>query len=671
LGIDVGGTFSDSVLMDLDRKRLLSKAKSPTTHGDLIEGIKQSVGLLDRNLFQQIRLVSLSTTLATNALVEGRRSRIDAILPGYKRSQCPEAFLPDIHIVGGGHTAEGNENAFLDTDAVDRIIRSSRDTVEAYAVSSYFSTRNPVHELQIREMIRQLAPDIPVVCGCDLSHKLNAKTRATTTILNAHLIPIIRDLIHSVKKALSDYCIDAPLMVVKGDGSVFRDAVCLDKPVETILSGPAASVVGAGFLMQRMDRLPEKAVVMDIGGTTSDIAVLQNGYPRLNASGVTVGRWQTHVAAVDVRTVGLGGDSHIRIDQKKEMRIGPKRVEPLCLLARRFPGLVSRLKVELAKPVRDPRFSPTDFWVATNKRTTGHLTAKQKAILDALAPEPLNIYRISDLIDAYPITLRDELIGMEDQSLIGKSGFTPTDIFHINNFYSPGVRKCSLMAAEFLAAHIKTDVDTLIRKVWEIYNRKAGLEVIEALSSHPVAYADSAGSCPAGREIWRNGYWERGKDEKTEKIGSFQVRLSLDTPIVGVGAPSYILVPHLANRMGTRELIPEHAGVTNAIGAVVGTVLIQEQVLIRPSVPKGFACFASAGRSTHGTIEAAIENAGRFLEDYIRDAAKRSGGNSVEVKIWEDRKQAVLASGDSVIIEVIVHGEAVAKPKFQERTGAN
>jgi N-methylhydantoinase A/oxoprolinase/acetone carboxylase beta subunit len=512
---------------------------------------------------------------------------------------------------------------------------------------------------------------VPVVCSCELSHKLNAKNRATTTILNAHLIPIIRDLIYSVKKVLREYSINAPLMVVKGDGSVFQDEVCFNRPVETILSGPAASVVGAGFLMEGLNRLPEKAVVMDIGGTTSDIAVLQDGFPRLNENGVAIGPWQTHVAAVDVRTVGLGGDSHIQTGSRGEILIGPKRVEPLCLLAKRVPDLVKRLKVVLSKPAVDPRFSPTDFWVATGREEKENLTAKEKEILKSLFQTPLNIFQIAERVNFYPISFKDQLVHLENLNLIRKSGFTPTDIFHINNRYSPGDRRCSLLAAEFYAGRLKVDVKRFIRKVFEIFNRKAGLEILDGLSSQPVSYTGNAENCPACNEIWRNCFWEREHAEKSDKIGPFQINVTLDTPIVGVGAPAYLLVPTLAKRMGAVQHIPEHAEVANAIGAVVGTVLIKEQVLIRPSVAEGFVCFTSKGKSTYATINEAIVWAGNFLEVHIRDEAKHAGGDSVEVKVWQERKQATLASGDEVIIEVILHGEAVAKPRFEALTRLN
>jgi N-methylhydantoinase A/oxoprolinase/acetone carboxylase beta subunit len=669
LGIDVGGTFSDTVLIDFDGGHVLSKAKSPTTHDDLVKGIKNSIGLLDRSFFSNIQLTSLSTTLATNALVEGRRSRVAAILAGYQPPTCPREFMQDIYLVEGGHTADGEEFSALDLEGVERIIESTWDRVEAYAVSAYFSTRNPSHELKIKQLITELAPGIPIACGYELSQKLNAKHRATTTILNAHLIPLIRHLLFSVKKVLRGFSIQAPLMVVKGDGSLFREDVCLARPVETILSGPAASVVGAGFLMHRLGHLAEKAVVMDIGGTTSDVALLDKGHPRVNEEGVSVGPWQTHVAAVDVRTMGLGGDSQIRTNGKGEILIGPKRVEPLCLLGKRFPTLLGQLQSLASQPVKDPRFTPVMFWYRTDKAETNHLSKREESILKILSEGPRNIYQISERLDAYPLTLREALNRLEDQALIGRSGFTPTDIFHIYKLYRPGCRECSIAAAQFLAKESDTDMETFLLKVRELFHRKAGLHIVENLSCHSVSYADLERSCPACHQIWQSCFWERGDRAQQSEIGLFRMRVALDTPLVAIGAPAHILVPPLAKHMEVEEFIPEHAEVANAIGAIVGAVVIHEQVLIQPLAPKGFACFTSRGKSVYPTFEDAAGRARKYLTEYLHSEVRRAGGDECETSVWEERKQAGLATGEKIIVEVVMHGRAVAKPGFQAKPG--
>ena len=214
----------------------------------------------------------------------------------------------------------------------------ARETVEAFAISGYFGVRNPGHELRVRGLVEELT-GLPVTCGHELTSKLNAVRRATTVALNAHLILPLRELIASVRRTLDAWAITAPLMVVKGDGSLVRAEWAMQRPIETILSGPAASAVGAWHLAGRRD-----VWAMDIGGTTTDIARLHDGAPILNPEGAYVGGWQTMVEAVDVHTTGLGGDSYVRLDEERKLVIGPRRVVPLSLLARELGGVAAELR---------------------------------------------------------------------------------------------------------------------------------------------------------------------------------------------------------------------------------------------------------------------------------------------------------------------------------------
>jgi N-methylhydantoinase A/oxoprolinase/acetone carboxylase beta subunit len=158
-----------------------------------------------------------------------------------------ELATDDVVYLGGGHDELGNEVAPLDEAAARAAILARGDSVEAFAISGYFSVRNPAHELRVRQMVRELS-DRPVTCGHELTSRLNAVRRATTVALNAHLIQPLHELIGSVQQTLKAVGITAPLMVVKGDGSLVCAEWATERPVETILSGPAASVVGAAHL---------------------------------------------------------------------------------------------------------------------------------------------------------------------------------------------------------------------------------------------------------------------------------------------------------------------------------------------------------------------------------------------------------------------------------------
>ena len=166
------------------------------------------------------------------------------------------------------------------------------------------------------------------------------------------MILYIQNLIHSVTQILQDKQIAAPLMIVKGDGSLVNAQTALHQPVATVLSGPAASVVGACALSGQKD-----AMVVDIGGTTTDIAIVTDGQPELCEDGARIGDWQPMVEAIRVFSIGLGGDSEVRF--KAKLEISQRRVVPMSLLAHRFPHVVTRLERQLiASPSpRNNRFA--------------------------------------------------------------------------------------------------------------------------------------------------------------------------------------------------------------------------------------------------------------------------------------------------------------------------
>ncbi len=308
LGIDTGGTYTDAVFVTYPEGCVLASAKALTTRHDLALGIAEAIRAVRGAAAAggapvapgDIALVALSTTLATNTLAEGQRGRVCLLLLGYDVALMrefgfeQELATGDVVYVGGGHDGLGNEVAPLDEHAARAAILARRDAVEAFAVSGYFSVRNPSHELRVKALVEELA-GLPVTCGHELTSQLNAVRRATTVALNAHLIAPLRELLHAVRDTLRREQIGAPLMVVKGDGSLVSAEFAAHRPIETVLSGPAASVIGAWHLAGRRD-----VWTVDVGGTTTDIAALRGGWPVLNVDGARVGGWRTMIEAVDV-----------------------------------------------------------------------------------------------------------------------------------------------------------------------------------------------------------------------------------------------------------------------------------------------------------------------------------------------------------------------------------
>ena len=183
--------------------------------------------------YKDIRLVSVSSTLATNSVVEGKGCRVALIVVGNEYSKSIP--IDDVLEILGGHTLNGEEKAVLDLAKAEEFVHNVDGKVDGFAVSSYLSVRNPEHEIAIKEMINKIT-NHPVVCGNELSSKFGFHERTITAVLNAKLIPIITDLVALVKKVLKRSRIDAPLMIVKGDGSLMGEDMAKERPVETILS---------------------------------------------------------------------------------------------------------------------------------------------------------------------------------------------------------------------------------------------------------------------------------------------------------------------------------------------------------------------------------------------------------------------------------------------------
>ncbi len=347
LGIDTGGTFTDAVLVD-DDKKIIAAEKSLTTRFDLSAGIGDVVGKLPEHLLATVNMVSLSTTLTTNSVVEDLGAPVCVLLPGYNDAQVKQSGLLDILpsqlvvLLEGGFDAVGKEVQVLDEDAAREAIIRLQDQCSAFAISSMFGTRNTSHENTLKALVTELT-GMPVICGYELASSLGAPRRALTAALNARMVPPIKELIASVSKTLVRHDIDAPLMIVKGDGSLASLENAIEKPIATVLSGPAASVIGACQLSGL-----QNAIVADMGGTTTDIAVVSNGQPELCADGATIGDWQPMVEAVRVSSVGLGGDSEVRFGGHRGLVIGPRRVVPTSLLGHLYPHIIPRREVQLS-----------------------------------------------------------------------------------------------------------------------------------------------------------------------------------------------------------------------------------------------------------------------------------------------------------------------------------
>ncbi len=661
LGIDTGGTYTDAVVFR-EQTGVVAKAKSLTTRHNLAEGI---AGAVDTVLAtagvsaSDIALVSLSTTLATNALVEGQGGRAALVMIGFgpedlARDGLREALGQDpVIFLAGGHDVHGRETP-LDLAPLEQGLAELAGTVSSFAVAGYFAVRNPDHEIRVRDHIRALS-HLPVTCSHELSSKLGGPRRALTTLLNARLVSIIDRLIGSCETFLAERRIDAPLMVVRGDGALISASEARLRPIETILSGPAASLVGARYLTGL-----DAAVVSDIGGTTTDVAVLENGRPRLAEEGAVVGGFRTMVEAVALRTYGLGGDSEVHIDDRglvAKITLGPRRLLPLSLVGSSHPDVVV---AALEKQLRASHAGRHDgrFAIRTGLPAIAEqgLQPAEQALYDRISLEPGALNELLAM-NAQKAVL-DRLVA---RGLVHICGITPSDALHVlgrQGQWNAGAAHLGLQLAarrkDGAGRPVAASAEELAERIVDRLTRQSAEAVLAAcLAEDGVDGIDPANSLAVDRAL-----------RKLPGIARFSI--ALDRPLVGLGASAPVYYPAIAHMLGAESVIPADADVANAVGAVVGQVRAVVVVTLT-SPEEGRFILAGAGESLSLVGEMrALEAARNRARTMAVERARLEGADELAVSISEDI-DAPEVEGQRRLIEARITATATGRPRIGQR----
>ncbi len=660
LGIDTGGTYTDAVVLD-DERGVIGAAKALTTKHDLSVGIQNAVEAALPKSPPNIRLVSLSSTLATNAIVEEKGSPICLLLIGYDPDTVALAGLErvvtkeSIVFIQGGHTVTGEEQTPLDTNAARQAILTHAPYVAAFAISSYFGVRNPTHELRVKRLVRRLT-GLPVTCGHELTTHLHAPRRALTVALNARLIPLLQQLILGVREMLTIQGIRAPLMVVRGDGSLMEAKMALEQPVETILSGPAASVVGACYLCNVGD-----AFVIDMGGTTTDIVALHNARPVLNLEGAWVGGRRTMIEAVDVHTTGLGGDSDVRLDETHNLCVGPRRVVPLSLLAVQYPAVLDVLKGQLGQQVGRAAVDTDKGRFVMRERPLGleqsSITSTQQEIWDLLNDGPVSVAQLLAGVK-YSSVYRRSLDELVERGLVVVSAFTPTDAVHVLGQYRCGSVEAAELGAALWAQRLGISGKEFCEQVVRQVIVQAGRVVIDS------ALAEEGGLVLWSRDSVGHLFIDRalGVDDG----GAFSVTFSMRRSLIGIGAPVATYLPPVAAQLHVHLYIPEHAEVANAIGAAAGGVIQTVRILIRPlDEGNAYRVHLPFGVRDFQQLADAVTYAKGAARRLAQDRAHRAGASLVQVHT-EQHDQTAQVGSERLHIETEVIATAVGRPQLKK-----
>lgn len=665
LGIDTGGTFTDAVLLDA-RRQVVAAAKSLTTRFDLSVGIGGSVDRLPAELLRQVRLVSLSTTLTTNSVVEGKGSPVCVLLAGYDAPQIKASGLTEllgsdaVVSLRGGHDAGGMPVAPLDEEGARAAIVLHAPRVSAFAISAAFGVRNPAHELRLRELVESLC-DRPVTCGHELASSLGAPRRAMTVALNARMISHVKQLIEAVRATLAARRISAPLMIVKGDGSLINVASALRHPVSTVLSGPAASVLGACALSGRQD-----AIVADMGGTTTDIAVVRGGRPELSFDGALIGDWRPMVEAVRIYAIGLGGDSEVRFSGGEGLAIGPRRVMPLSLLAHEHPELLEVLR-------RQQTQSPH----AAQIRFATRLSA-EPAQLDRLLPDELAAW---ERVQRGPVDMEQAnldnrplsraLARLERKGLVLYSGFTPSDAAHVLGLSSHWNQEAAVLGARIWARQMRHlyglgkwiagDAEGPARAVVDKVIDTIAQKLIEA-GLNDAGHMNEANAGKVATLLTQMALHRRGAPGAAPAV--FDLQFAPGLPLVAVGAPAASYYPRVAAGLGVPLVSPPHADVANAVGAVLGQVSQRVHVVVSQPVRGVFRVFSRAGPRDFDQLAPALALARELAGEEAHAHALAAGAAEVELQ-WSQLDNSVSNDIDgNMFFEARVTATASGAPRL-------
>lgn len=660
LGVDTGGTYTDAVLIR-DEKEVIASAKSLTTRQDLAIGVGGAVrAVLSQSGVEaaDVTLAALSTTLATNALVEGQGGRVALIYIGFSGEDLERHGLSDALkgdpalVLSGGHTHAGAEANALDKEALLAFLKTEGAGVSGFAVAAVFATRNPSHELEAAEIIAERT-GVPVTCSHQLSAKLNGPKRAVTAVLNARLIGMIDSLINRAEDTLQTLGVSAPMMVVRGDGALMSADQARARPIETILSGPAASIVGARWMTG-----VENALVSDIGGTTTDVALIERGLPKIDPAGAEVGGFRTMVEAVAMRTTGLGGDSQVHMNASGlagGVTLGPRRVLPVSLIAQEAPDVVHRaldMQLRSATPgEHDGRFVKAVLGVAA----VG--LSEREAVL--LARIGTVIHPLGDVLKTR--MEQGALSRLVDRGLIQMAGLTPSDASHALGRASAWDREAAEKALLLFARRrvgsgnlLAPDAATLAEMIVDQLTEQTTLALLES------AFGED--DCDFGlppSELARHVLLQRGLVSH-RSILSLDAGLNVDVIGLGASAPNYY--PAVGQRLKCKMILPEHAGVANAIGAVVGQITQRQSGTVTSPSEGKFRVHFGSGPRDYSSSEEALSVLETELREKAVSQAVAAGAEDIHVNVTRDIRTAQLEARD-VFVEALLTVEASGRPR--------
>ena len=583
IGIDTGGTCTDGVIYDDATGEVLAKTKTLTTRDDLTKCIGTALDKLPADLVARAERVSLSTTLATNACVEGKGGRARLVIVGttddvLHRVKAPQTYgltYSDVLALDFRGSADGTKASVPNWQAVCDAHPEFFAEADSFGIAGLYALNNgAIVERTGAEYLRERYGK-SVVMATSVADSLNVMERGATALLNARLLPVIDEFIQAMRVALARRGLNVPIGIVRSNGALMSAEFAQTSPVETIVSGPAASAVGALALANA-----EEGLIIDIGGTTSDICVVHGGRP-VSSEGIRIGNWRTQVKGASIDTIGLGGDSELRITKDGKLEMDRRRVMPACIAAHKWPQVKKFLKryVEEIHPSHHLLFEA--YYLAKEPVDPDRFTRTERKLIDDLREGPMSLTdrRLDDL-SLDPRRL-------ENEGVIMRIGVTPTDAMHVLGDYTAYDTEASYLGILCLAKSFRR-LDPALRdeiaswmaeRVYQVVYGKLYRQIVRVLLQDRYPELRDR-ELSADLQTLIDNAWQRFLDGTPPT--PFDVNFTTSMTLVGIGAPTHVFLPTVARALGAPCFIPEHAAVANAIGAICAEIIGEASVRVVP-----------------------------------------------------------------------------------------
>ena len=665
IGIDTGGTCTDAVIYDLDTREILATGKTQTTKSNLEIGIGKVLEQLPDDLLHKAEAIALSTTLATNACVENKGSRAKLLLIG----AAPEMIERLQKTLSGYGINDISQIIVLDAkpenlfsepydpdwdDLKKKAPELFNDCDSVGIVQTYPDANGGRFEMTALRLLQEELT-IPLTIAYDISQETDILKVCASTLLNARLIPLIAEFMGAVHHVMEKRKLEnIPLYIVRSDGSLMSEEMARTCPVETLLCGPAASVIGG------CDLAGEKnALVVDMGGTTTDLALIRNHDPAMAKEGIMIGQYKTAIKGLDAQAVSLGGDTAVRYRDGK-LFLDTVRVIPVSILAAEYPHVATDLKKLVAENTSHTRWIHEFFLLQKDITGKPGYTEYEQKVCEILKKGPLIMREFLKKTggDLYHMGT-DRL---EQEGVIMRSGLTPTDIMIIKGDFTGYKDTAAKEMIRFFARNVEEDEEAIPDRIYSEVHRRMYKSIASFALRHEFA-GKAEFYTPENIDVLLDSCYEQAcarVEGKDMEDSTALMNLTVPIPLIGIGAPIHVFLGHVADLLGTRAVITPYSHVANAVGAIAGRRIAR---LDLPVVAKydgysiiGYMIVANQQQYMIKRRADAVEFGKKTALEEIKKRAQFQGlGDDPLIEI-ETEEVRIRPSG--VLLEIMVHAKA-------------